>query len=303
MRSAGIAALLPLREEQIQAGDDVESQAKVLKDIQYASGTSPATTLDLHLPSNAPLPLPVVLLIHGGAFRGGSKESATGFFLAKHGYALASINYQLAREAKFPAQLHQAKAAVRFLRATAGKYGLDAARIAAMGSSAGALFANLLGVTSGHREWEGRVGEVEESSAVTAVVDLWGPSDLLTLQQDALNDPNIRPKMPHGVAGSPEADLLGQTVAQNPELARSASPITYVSAQTCPFLLLHGDHDPLIPVKQSYRFFSALKDAGAEANLFIAAGYGHGVRSPESEAMMAAFLDRHLKNPEKTRSK
>lgn len=215
-------------------------------------------------------------------------------FLARHGYAVASVNYRLSQQAAFPAQVHDCKAAVRWLRAHAGKYGLDPGRVGAIGSSAGGLLVGLLGTTAGNRPLEGDLGNAHESSHVNAVADLWGPSDLATLEEDAKTDPNVRPKIAHNVAGSPEAQLLGRPVAELPEMARLASPIRHVTARTCPFLLLHGDHDPLVPAKQSYRFFEALQLAGVSSRLYIGAGFGHGIRNPETEAMITAFFDEHL---------
>jgi acetyl esterase/lipase len=266
----------------------------VRSDIEYTRSRGSLLRLDLHLSAKPSTKLPVVMTIHGGAFRSGNKRGAPGLFLAKHGFAVASIDYHLSQSAIFPAQIYECKAAVRWLRAHAGEYNLDARRIGVIGSSAGGLFANLLGTTADNKQLEGDLGDNVESSRVDAVADLWGPSDLLTLEEDARLDPHVRPKMSHNTAGSPEAQLLGGPVQSRLDMAQLASPIRHITAKTCPFLLLHGDCDPLIPVKQSYRLFEALRKARIESNLFIGAGFGHGVRTPETEAMIATFFERHL---------
>lgn len=271
-----------------------QPHVKTVRDLEYARPAGKPLLLDLYLPAQAKEPVPVVVAIHGGAFRSGSKESATGSFLATRGFALANVNYRLSGEAQFPAQLYDVKAVVRWLRAHSAEYGLDPRHMGVIGTSAGGLLAGLLGTTGKDKSLEGDLGHAEQSSEVQAVVDGWGPSDLLTLESDAEADPNVRPAIIHNRAGSPEAALLGAPVSAIPDQARRASPITYVSPAGPPFLLLHGDHDPLIPARQSYRLFHEMKKAGIDVTLYIGVGFAHGFRTAEMEAMVTAFFQRTL---------
>ena len=145
------------------------------RDLVYARAGAKDLLLDLYLPEGAPRPLPLVVWIHGGGWRNGAKEQTPARRLVERGYAVASINYRLSGEAIFPAQIHDCKAAVRWLRANAAKYGLDAGRVAAWGSSAGGHLVALLGTSGGIMELEGGLGNADQSSRVQAVVDFFGP--------------------------------------------------------------------------------------------------------------------------------
>lgn len=227
--------------------------------------------LDLHLPPEGETPPPVVVFLHGGGWRVGSRSMAgpayvgttpTPFELvAQAGIAVASVDYRLTGEATWPAQLHDAKAAVRWLRARAGELGVDPGRIAAWGESAGGHLAELLGLTGGHEDLEGDLGITGSSSAVDAVVAWYAPSDLAAIPGDLGVDPHE--------PATREALLLGAPAIDVPERAAQASPIAHVHPDAPPFLLLHGARDRMVPCVQSERLYAALLEAGADVELDV----------------------------------
>ena len=260
---------------------------KVLRDLQYVEGGHERNRLDLYLPATAEGRLPLVVWIHGGAWWAGSKEGCPAVFLAAKGYAVASINYRLSQHAIFPAQIEDCKAAIRWLRANAAKYRLDPAHIGVWGESAGGHLVAMLGTTGTVKELEGTGGNLDQSSRVQCVVDWFGPSDLVTVVQH-----DDKP-------GGPVAQLIGGTVEQNKEKARKASPLTYVSNDSAPFLIMHGDQDNLVPLNQSEVLAKALKKAGVEAKLVVVKGNGHGgpgFGTPENRKLIEDFFAKHLGN-------
>jgi acetyl esterase/lipase len=244
----------------------------LLTGIPYAAlpGIRPLE-LDVWLPPEAPDPAPAVLFLHGGGWRAGSRHLAGPAFrgvlpspfeqVARAGIAVASADYRLSGEAVWPAQLHDVKAAVRWLRARAGELGIDGTRIAAWGESAGGHLAELLGLTAGDAALEGSVGETGPSSQVCGVVAWYAPSDLTAMATDTGTDP-MDP-------GTREAQLLGAPPPAVPGVAAQASPISHVSATAPPFLLLHGAADRLVPCVQSERLCRALRDSGLNAELGV----------------------------------
>jgi acetyl esterase/lipase len=234
--------------------------------------------------------LPVIVNIHGGAFRMGSKEQGVPLEYLARGYAVASLNYRLSQHAKFPAQIEDCKAAVRWLRAHAAEYRLDPALFAAWGASAGGHLAAMLGTTGDTREFDVG-GNLDQPSRVQAVVDYFGPTDFL--QMDA-----HRPAggMVHDTADSPESELVGGAIQDNKEKTARANPITYVSAGDPPFLICHGDQDPLVPHHQSELLEAALRKAGVPVTFYTVQGAGHGgFRDPRVAELTAEFLAKHLK--------
>jgi acetyl esterase/lipase len=268
------------------------------RNIVYSKPGGRELLMDLYLPDQAARPLPVVLWIYGGAWRAGSKDDRQtqgALWLTQHGYAVAAFNYRLSQEAKFPAQIHDAKAAVRWLRRHAGEHGLDPERIAAWGASAGAHLAALLGVSAGVPELEGPEHDTEVWTRVQAVVDFFGPTDFLQMDAHALPGGQR-----HNPADSPESQLIGGPIQENPEKVARANPATYVDSGDAPFLMLHGERDPLVPAHQSELLFEALRKAGVPASLYKIAGAGHGgpeFQSAVARAMVLAFLDERLKAP------
>jgi len=260
----------PAHEQPLPAAVGGPAGTRRLLGVPYAAipGIRPLE-LDLYLPAGDG-PHPVVVFLHGGGWRLGSRHLAGPAYrgqtptpferVAQAGIAVASVDYRLSGEAVFPAQLHDAKAAVRWLRARAGELGVDPDRIAAWGESAGAHLAALLGLV-GDQAMEGDVGVAGTSSAVSAVVAWYAPTDLAAVAADLGVDP-------HDPA-TREAQLLGAPAVDVPELAAQASPVTHVSPEAPPLLLLHGAADRMIPCVQSERLYDALVEAGVEAELDI----------------------------------
>jgi acetyl esterase/lipase len=259
------------------------------RDLAYVPGGHERQKLDLYLPTGG-TNLPLIIHIHGGAFRAGSKEQGAPVGYLRLGYAVASINYRLSQHAKFPAQIEDCKAAVRWMRAHAAEYRLDPDRVAAMGSSAGGHLAAMLGTTGDTREFD--VGaNLEQSSRVQAVVDYFGPTDFL--QMDAHRPAN---GMVHDTANSPESELIGGPIQENKEKTAKANPITYVTPGDPPFLICHGDQDPLVPHHQSILLEAALRKAGVPVTFYTVKGAGHGgFKDPEVPEMTREFLAKHLK--------
>lgn len=269
----------------------------VERNLVYARAGATDLLLDIYRPTKQAGPLPVVVWVYGGAFRAGSKDDAQtagATWLVAHGYVVVAFNYRLSGEAKFPAQIHDCKAAIRWLRANSARYNLDADHIAAWGASAGGHLAAMLGTSGGVAELEGTLGNNMASSRVQAVVDFFGPTDFL--QMDAAALPGGQK---HNPADSPESQLVGGAIQDNKEKVTQANPITYVSGDDPPFLILHGERDPLVPVNQSELLFDALTRAGVKVTFHKVVGAGHGgpqFSTRAVRAMVLAFLDEHLKS-------
>jgi acetyl esterase/lipase len=266
-------------------------QPRALRDLEYARPDGKPQLLDLYLPEKADGPLPVIVWIHGGAWLAGSKNGTPALPMLARGYAVASVEYRLSQEATFPAQIHDCKAAIRWLRAHAREYGLDADHFGAWGSSAGGHLVALLGTSGGVKELEGNEGNGKYSSRVQAVCDWFGPSDFLHIGE-------YPSTLHHDAPDSPEGRLLGGAIPQNRDKAAKASPITYVTKGDPPFMIMHGDQDQTVPFNQSERLYQALKNAGVEATFHPIPGAGHGgpgFSTPEVRAMILAFFNRHLK--------
>ncbi len=198
-----------------------------IKDISYAEVDGQRLLLDLYLPTEEKNP-PLVVWVHGGAWRRGSKSQMPLTELVKSGFAVASVEYRLSPVAKFPAQIHDIKSAIRFLRASGSKWGINTKSIAVAGASAGGHLAALVGVTNHHKELEGRVGDhLDQSSAVQAIVDYYGPTNFLTI---------LSQSTPHGLSVRVSALelLLGGPPDKQPELARLASPVFHVDPEDPP---------------------------------------------------------------------
>lgn len=263
--------------------------APAYRDLAYVPDGHERQKLDLYLPKDG-TNLPLIIHIHGGAFRAGSKEMGVPVEYLAQGYAVASINYRLSQHAVFPAQIEDCKAAVRWLRRHADEYRIDPNHFAAWGSSAGGHLAAMLGVTGDTKEFE--TGEnLDQSSAVQAVVDYFGPTDFL--QMDAHRLPR---GMVHDPEDSPESQLVGGAIQDNKEKTRRANPIPYVTAGDPPFLICHGDKDPLVPHHQSVLLEAALKQAGVPVTFYTVQGAGHGgFQDPNVPQMTRDFLKNYLK--------
>jgi acetyl esterase/lipase len=259
------------------------------RDLTYAPRGHERQKLDLYLPKDG-TNLPLIIHIHGGAFRAGSKEQGVPLDYLRQGYAVASINYRLSQHARFPAQIEDCKAAVRWLRAHGAEYRLDPNRFAAWGPSAGGHLAAMLGTTGETKEFD--VGaNLDQPSRVQAVVDYFGPTDFL--QMDAHRPPN---GMRHDPANSPESELIGGAILENRDKAAKANPITYVTPGDPPFLICHGDQDPLVPHHQSELLQAALRKARVPVTFYTVKGAGHGgFNDPQVPALTRDFLAKHLK--------
>lgn len=252
--------------------------------------------LDVHVPDRVDGPIPVVVFAPGGAWRFAGKNQSPWLPFLARGFAVVSIEYRLSEEAQFPAPLHDVKAAIRWTRAHAGHFGLDPARIAGWGTSAGGYLMAMAGVTQTLPEFEGEVGEHRgTSSALAGVIAYYPPTDLAMLAQDSNHLPGATE--PWGTASSPETRLLGYPPAARPEAAAAASIARYLTRETVPMLLIHGDADPRVGISQSIRLLGAAQAAGADVALHIANGAAHGgpdFMRPDVLDMTCAFLRRVL---------
>ena len=239
--------------------------------IEYASVSGASLTLDVYIPPQISYPYPTVVWIHGGGWQSGSKESVNGTWLIQNGFAIVSINYRLTDKAIHPAQINDCKAAIRWIRANAQKYHFDSNKIGVFGSSAGGHLAALVGSSGEVNNLEGDVGNnLSYSSRVQAVCDWYGPANFSTICG------TIPPTSNHCDETSPEGKLIGGDLRTNPEKCKSVSPITYVSIDDPPFLIMHGTADNTVPFHQSVELDSALKAIGCDVTFIPQPGAGHG---------------------------
>lgn len=264
------------------------------QDLVYAQIGRRELQLDLYWQARAAAPTPVIVWIHGGAWRAGDKsQPAAALSLLSAGYGVASAGYRLSQEALFPAQIEDCRAAVRWLRANAERYNLDPHRFGAWGPSAGGHLAALLGTAHHVREWDCLGDNQEWSSAVQAVCDWFGPTDFLRMN-DAPG------AMDHDAPDSPESQLVGGPIQENRDRVARANPITYVAPGAPPFLIVHGDRDDLVPLNQSELLHAALQQAGMTSTLIVVKGAGHGFGEAGQRLagilhQVQVFFDRHLK--------
>jgi acetyl esterase/lipase len=261
---------------------------RVVRDVKFASAGNTELALDLYLPDATRPPAGLIVWVHGGAWRAGSRASVEVQGLTARGWAIASVDYRLSTVAPFPAQVHDIKAAIRFLRAHAADYGYPASRFVVAGSSAGGHLAALVGVSNRHAELEGNVGaDVGQSSDVQAILSLYGASNLTTI---------LAQSTPHGLnVRVPALELLlGAQPEASPELARQASPVYHVDGSDPPLLLLHGDQDNQMPINQSHELQGAYESFGLPVRFVVVHGAGHGGPAFTSEANLA-LIDEFLR--------
>jgi acetyl esterase/lipase len=272
------------------------------RDVVYAApwGFRPLM-LDVTVPRGDG-PHPTIVFIHGGAWAAGhptitnSVYRKMDFFgrFHKAGFAVARVAYRFSAEAKFPTQLHDCKSAIRFLRKHAAILGLDANRFGVMGDSAGGHLATLVGLTSKGKALEGKVGETKGSSAVSCVVNWFGPTDFLTMQKQKLK---LKSLSNTDAANSAESLLIGGPVQRRKKEARAASPITYVHKGAPPMLLQYGDKDRLVPFEQGLALFEALKAKRCDVTLQRIAGADHCFWGTAHDHVVdddIAFFKKHL---------
>lgn len=265
---------------------------RALRNLDYVGSGHQRQMLDLYLPeAKSDKPNPLIVYIHGGGWEAGSKDQAdvlVGLIKGGTPYAGASLNYRLTDQAQWPAQIYDCKAAIRWLRAHAQEYNLDPDKIAVFGISAGGHLVSMLGVTGGVKELEGDLGKhLDQSSRVSCVLDFCGPSDFLTFGgKGSIIDPDD----PKGAM----AKLIGGPLKDRQEVVRQASPVTYITPDDAPFLIIHGDKDTLVPYSQATEFEAALKAAHVPAILLTGTDGGHVFLSGPLVERMYNFNARHL---------
>ncbi len=262
-----------------------------LRDVAYVTRGHERQKLDLFVPEKGEN-LPLIVWIHGGGWVGGGKENCPALNFLKLGYAVASINYRFSQHALYPAQIEDCKSAIRWLRATAGKHRINPDKIGVWGASAGGHLVALLGTTGDVKEFD-KGEHLDRSSRVQAVCDWFGPTDFLqyyNYSRDNLLAPAVKPDD----AGSLLVRLVGGKLAEKKELVAKANPITYITKDDAPFLIMHGDKDPLVPHHQSEILEQALKKDDVPVTLYIEKGSGHFIRAPDAGKMIVEFFAKHL---------
>lgn len=260
---------------------------ELLSGLTYGTGGGRPLLLDLARPrARVAVLRPAVVFIHGGGWRDADRGNGRPLILllAAHGFVAVSIDYRLTGEAGFPAQLEDAKCAVRFLRAHAADYGIDPRRIGSAGGSAGGHLAALVGLVPDDAGLGGCGGWEAQSSRVSAVADLYGISDVAAMVEE-----NPAPDC--------AVQLMRGMPAEKPELYRQASPLAWVKPGAPPFYLLHGDRDDVVPMSHSENLAAALREAGSETQFRVIEGMNHGRIGTLPEMVRAeivAFFQTHL---------
>lgn len=272
---------------------------RLVRDIQYIPGGDEAQRLDLYLPEEpADRPLPVVVHIHGGGWRAGSRFPCPVASLAGQGYVVASVGYRFSQKALFPAQIQDCQAAIRWLRAHAKEYQLDPGHFGVVGGSAGGHLSALVGTAGGKGSFVPIGGNEDQSDRVQAVCDIFGPADFGTVMQQAEADQNVRNIFKFNTPSDPYSCLIGVSLDADKAKTDAVSPAHYVSRDNPPFLILHGTHDALVPYAQSLQLLASLKAKGVAAWLQTLPGAGHGgpaFGKPAVNQLMQTFFDKHLK--------
>ncbi|MDR0871434.1 MAG: alpha/beta hydrolase [Planctomycetaceae bacterium] len=270
----------------------VNNGIKEFKDLEYAKIGDVSVKLDLYVPERGEGPFPLLVWIHGGGWVSGDKTDCPMKGLCNKDYAAASVEYRLSNVAKFPAQIEDCKAAIRWLKAHSKKYNLDPNRIGVSGGSAGGHLVNLLGTTGKIKKFD--TGEnLDQTSEVQAVCNYFGPTEVLT----ALDGFDPGTDLTKALVGM-YTSLLGGPIAEKKELAIEASPLTYVDKNAAPFMHVHGTADLLVPVAQCEKFHDKLRQSGIESRMFLIPRGGHGgpeFFAPKMVEELQLFFDKHLK--------
>jgi acetyl esterase/lipase len=270
---------------------DATAAPRVLRDVKFARAGDSDLLLDLYLPEGKQAAIGLVVWVHGGAWRAGSRASVDLQGLTERGWAVASVDYRLSTLARFPAQVHDIKASIRYLRAHAAEHGYPPERIVVAGSSAGGHLAALVGVSNRHPELEGSIGsDTRTSSDVQAIVSLYGASNLTSI---------LAQSTPHGLSVRVPALelLLGAKPEAATPLAQLASPVSHVDAKDPPLYLMHGDQDNQMPINQSHELEGAYQKLGLPVRFVVVHGAGHGgpaFTTPEQLASIDEFLRAQL---------
>ncbi len=269
----------------------ITTTAPTWSDVSY-SNISESNKLDIYLPTSGTSPFPLVVWIHGGAFKMGDKSGVQSLDrLLKEGYAVASVDYRLSSEAIWPAQLADMENIVKFLKSNANQYKIDANRIASWGASAGGFLSSIMGTALADKE----------ETRIKATVDWYGPVNFYDMDADIAKTGVDRQTGNNGDADSPESALLGKTVKENKELSYQVSPLSYVEkAQYLPaFLIMHGAKDPMIGAPQSERLYNAISakfgTSSVEYHLLPNGTHGGGdFQTIEAEDTVINFLKKNL---------
>ncbi len=300
-----IIYLLPITLMAQQTDNDSEKMeiptSKQWLDLDYVGYGHVGHRLDIFLPEKKLEKYPVVVCIYGSAWLSNNSKETTfevgvGQALLNAGYAVVSINHRSSGDAKFPAQINDVKAAIRFVRANATSYSFDSNFIGVTGWSSGGHLSSFAGTSNEVNTFEykgktidieGNLGDFTQSSSrVDAVVDWFGPTNFLLMD-------GCGSTMNHDDEKSPESSLIGGAIQDNKDACHLADPATYISAATVPFLIIHGDEDPLVPHCESEYLFGKLQAAGIESSFITVEGgkHGPGVLIPEYLQKMVSFFD------------
>ena len=256
--------------------------------IEYTNPDNQHLQLNLARPKKGEGPFPAVICIHGGGFRAGKRDGYDNLCvrLAERGFVAATISYRLAPKYQFPAAVHDTKAAVRWMRANAKNYNVDPSRIGVTGGSAGGHLAQFLGVTSNVPQFEGTGGNPEQSSAVTCVVNVYGPSDFTKSYGKSVDAHEVLPLW------------FGGNLEEKRALHIQGSPLYWVTPNAAPTLCIHGTEDKYVGHEQAVWLVDKLKAAAVEADLLTLEGAGHGFKGADAEKAEKArfeYFDKKLK--------
>ena len=277
-------------------------------EVDYAGDNIIGHKLDIFLPKEGNGPFPVIINIYGSAFFSNSSkgtifQSGLGQSLLKAGYAVVSINHRSSKDAIWPAQIHDVKAAIRFIRANANTFSLSPGFIGITGFSSGghlsasagtSNFKKTIEINGKSADLEGSVGKfLDMPSNVDAVVDWFGPTDFLSMD-------SCGSSMKHDDPKSPESSLIGGPIQENKDLTQLANPMSFVNPKSAPFLIFHGDKDPLVPHCQSEQLAIKLTEQKIKNELIIIPGGGHGpgvMIEPYFKKMLAFFDAQRASKP------
>lgn len=268
------------------------------RDLSYVEHGDDSQKLDVYLPESAPeKPRPLIVHIHGGGWIGGNKFPCPFAKMVLQGYVVASVEYRFSQKAKFPAQIQDCQAAIRWLRSKSEEYHIDREKVGVIGGSAGGHLSALVGTTGGKKTFPMIGGNEDQSDRVQCVCNIFGPANFATVMQQADQDRNVRNIFKFNTPSDPYSQLIGVDLNSDKDKTNAASPIYYVSDDTPPMLILHGTHDALVPYAQSEELAAALKAKGVPVWLQTLPGSGHGgpaFSKPELALLMQGFFGRFL---------